>query len=102
MAAETQPINLTDTVVRSTGQVSSELDGEAMLMSIETGKYYHMNEVATRLWQLIEKPQKVSALIDQLLSEFEIDRPTCESQVQSFLTSLTESHLIDRIPLSAQ
>ena len=81
-------------VVRSPDQVSGDLDGKVVLLSIENGEYYNMNEVGSRIWALLEKPMAVSELIDRLLSEFEIDRPTCENETAAFLEQLQKDRLL--------
>ena len=82
------------TVAQTKELVSSDLDGETVLLSIETGKYYNMDPVGSRIWELIEEPQFVSQLIDILLSEFEVERKQCEQEVLAFLNKLAEDHLI--------
>lgn len=82
------------TAVRSPEQVSGDLDGTIVLLSIQNGEYYNMNAVGSRIWGLLEKPMTVSALVDQLIVEFEVDRPTCEKEVAAFLGQLQKSNLL--------
>jgi len=82
------------TIVRSPEQVSGDLDGKVVLLSIENGEYYNMNEVGSRIWALLEKPMTVTALIEQLLAEFEVERPTCEAEVAAFLEQLLKDKLL--------
>jgi hypothetical protein len=84
-----------NTVVAQTKElVSSDLDGETVLLSIETGKYYNMDPIGSRIWQLIKEPMSVSQLIDILLDEFNVDREQCEKELLTFLNKLAEDHLI--------
>ena len=82
------------TVTQTKELVSSDLDGETVLMSIETGKYYNMDPIGSRIWALIEEPLSVSKLCDILLGEFKVDREQCEKEVLTFLNKLTEDNLI--------
>ncbi len=82
------------TVVRSPDQVSGDLDGKVVLLSIENGQYYNMNEVGSRIWALLEQPMTVAELIDRLLSEFEVERSTCETEVAAFLGQLRKDNLL--------
>jgi hypothetical protein len=82
------------TIQRSPKQISGDLDGRAVLLSIDNGKYYNMNPVATRIWALIEKPITIEALIATLLDEYEVDRATCEKEVQAFLAQLRQDKLL--------
>jgi hypothetical protein len=88
------PLQLQNVIARVPEQISGELDGKAVLLSIENGEYYNMNEVATRIWQLVEKPVAISAIIDRLLSEFEIERDACEAEVLTYLGRLQKDNLL--------
>ncbi len=81
-------------IVRSPDQVSGDLDGKVVLLSIENGEYYNMNEVGSRIWALLEKPMTVNALIERLLEEFEVERATCEKEAMGFLTQLQKDKLL--------
>lgn len=87
-------LNLQSTVVRSPDQVSGDLDGKVVLLSIENGEYYNMNEVGSRIWALLEKPMTASALIEALLAEFEVERATCEREALAFLAQLQKDKLL--------
>lgn len=82
------------TIVRSPGQLSADIDGEAVVLSIDGGRYYDLNRVATRIWALVEQPISVAALIDTLLREFEVERKTCEADVVAFLRQLHADGLV--------
>jgi hypothetical protein len=81
-------------VSRVPEQISGELDGKVVLLSIENGEYYNMNGVASRIWALIEKPTTIAAVVDQLLEEFEVERDTCEAQVIAYLGRLSSDKLL--------
>ena len=82
------------TIVRSPDQVSGDLDGKVVLLSIENGEYYNMNEVGSRIWALLEKPMTMTALIEQLLAEFEVERAACEQETLAFLEQLRKDKLL--------
>lgn len=81
-------------IVRSPDQVSGELDGRVVLLSIENGEYYDMNKAGSRIWTLLEKPMAVATLVDRLLMEFEVDRATCEKDVRELLGKLLADKLV--------
>jgi len=91
---------LTTSVVRSPDQVSGDLDGKVVLLSIENGEYYNLNEVGSRIWVLLEQPMTVAALIERLLAEFEVDRATCEREALGFLDQLQRDNLLRVVSLS--
>ena len=73
----------------------TEIDGEKVMMHIENGKYYAMNEVGSRIWDLIENPISVEQLIITLYNEYEVERSTCEKAVFDFLESVYNENLIE-------
>ena len=87
-------LNSAAVVVRSPDQVSGDLDGKVVLLSIENGEYYNMNEVGSRIWALIEKPIAVGNLIERLLEEVEVERATCEKEAMAFLEQLRKDKLL--------
>lgn len=74
--------------------VASDIDGETVMMSVENGKYYGLDDIGSRIWKLIEKPIKVSDLIDTLLKKYNVGRETCEKDVLKFLNQLIDDRIL--------
>lgn len=88
---------ITDTTIvgRRQGIVSDDIDGEAVMMSLETGKYYNMDPIATRIWHLLATPTKVADLTAILMNEYEVTRETCEQDVLELLNGLCSEKLVE-------
>jgi hypothetical protein len=87
-------ISLNSTVKRADDLVSCDLEGETALMSVETGKYYAMDPVGSRIWSLLEQARPVSAICSLLLEDFEVEPYQCEHDVLAFLNGLAQDNLI--------
>lgn len=87
-------IELSSIVRQGSDPVCAEVDGEMVMMSIEKGNYYGLDGIGTRIWQLIAEPVSVSKLCEILLTEFAVDRETCEADVLKFLARMEERNLI--------
>jgi len=86
----------TETIISQIEEiVASDIDGETVMMSIENGEYYGLDDIGSRIWELIEKPTKVSDLIDRLLERFDVDRETCERDVLKFLNDLDDDKILE-------
>jgi len=72
----------------------TDLDGEKVMMNLEKGQYFMMNEVGSRIWDIIKEPIKVSEIINALTSEYDVDSKTCEDNVVDFLGRLNNADLI--------
>ena len=49
-------------LTRAEGLVSSEIDGEVVMMSVDQGKYFGINSVGSRIWSLLESPVSVKEM----------------------------------------
>ncbi|MFD1359152.1 lasso peptide biosynthesis PqqD family chaperone [Fictibacillus halophilus] len=74
--------------------IISDMDGETVMMSIQNGKYYNLGVIGGTIWNKLIDPISFEHLIDDLISEFEIEKNECESQVISFLELLYEENLV--------
>lgn len=92
--ASKQSIQLDSVVTRDESLMFSDLDGETVMMSIESGKYYGLDDIGSRIWELIEQPRSVGDLCDTLLTEFEVDRDTCQQHVLEFLEELRDESIV--------
>src|SRR3990172_3759437 len=85
----------------SPGQVSCEIDSEAVILSLKDGVYYGLNPVSARIWNLIQEPKRVEQIQAILLDEYEVKPDVCMRQVLTLLRELATKGLIevmDEIP----
>ena len=89
-----KPIDRKTIVKRNPELVSSNLDGEIVMMSVESGEYFGLDSVGSRIWELIENPVEVDGVIGALLEEFEVSREQCEADTVEFLNQLFDKMLL--------
>lgn len=82
-------------IVQSREPVAVEVDRTVVMMSIEREKYYSLDGVGGRIWELLRQPRAVGALCSRLAGEFEVDPDTCRADVEEFLNQLLEEGLIE-------
>jgi len=87
-------LSLTSKVQRNLNMVTSNLDGEIVMMSVEHGEYFGLDEIGTRIWEFLEKPVIVEELITSLTNEFEVERQECEHDTLEFLEELLSKELV--------
>ncbi len=95
---ETINLTLDALVTHGNDQVFTVMDGEAVLMSVENGKYYKLDDIGTRIWSLIETPAAIDSLCEQLSGEFQVERGDCERDVLLLLDRLLKDQLIRVAP----
>ncbi|HEX6975012.1 MAG TPA: PqqD family peptide modification chaperone [Vicinamibacterales bacterium] len=78
--------------------VFRELDGEAVLLNLDSGQYFGLNAVGTRIWQLLAEAKRPQPIIDALLAEYEVSHAELESDVLALLGQLADRGLIAAVP----
>lgn len=85
-------------VERRGEMIETEVDGELVALHIDNGSCYGFNSTATRIWGMIEKPRLLSELTEELMSEYDVDRATCEAQLKELLDELAADGLVEIRP----
>lgn len=88
-------LTLDSTVTASRDQVSSDLAGETVLLSLTSAQYHGFTGVGARIWELIQQPTSVRAVCDRIVAEFDVTRERCEADVLAFLAQCHERGLIE-------
>ena len=76
--------------------IDGELDNNQVMMHLEKGKYFGLNPVGKRIWELIENPKSFSEIIQCLLSEFNVTEEQCTREVQDFLDKAITNDIITK------
>ena len=85
-------------VTRREGMIEAEVDGELVGLNVATGTCFGFNLTAQRIWRLIERPTRLSALCAALSEEFAIDEVECEADVSALLEELQREGLVALSP----
>lgn len=86
--------NPEDRLSRNEEMLSTELDQETVLMSVDAGAYYGLKGTAQSIWEKLETPMTFSALADCLVKEFQITHEACVADLQQFLAELEREGLL--------
>lgn len=79
--------------------IDGELDDNQVMMHLDKGKYFGLDSVAKRIWELIEEPKNIGEITAALLEEFEVTPEQCNEEVQSFLDKAIEFDIIKKSEL---
>lgn len=87
-------LNSESRIVKAENQVSSDLGGEAVILSLHDGMYYGLDAVGARVWSLVQQPRKVAELRDAIVAEYEVDSVRCEADLIVLLEDMAGRGLI--------
>ncbi len=82
-------------VVATSEQASSELEGEAVILNLKSGLYYGLNPVGASIWNLLQQPRTVSEIRDAILAEYSVEPQQCERDLLELLQQLEALGLIE-------
>ena len=84
------------TRIRAPGEVmSTQLDGEMVLMHVSKGEYFGLDEVGTFVWELLSQPVSIGQLCSAVEEEFDVAPDLCESDILSLIERLEDEDLVE-------
>lgn len=75
--------------------LSTEVEGEAVMMDMEQGLYFGLDEIGTDIWRRLEEPVTVGELVADLSQSYAADSDIIERDVSALLVRMAEHGLID-------
>ena len=87
-------LSLTSLVKSANDLISAPVNNEVVILSIERGTYYGLDEIGTEIWQRLESPMRIDMLCEELAAKYAADRQTIERDVLALLESLFAEGLV--------
>lgn len=81
-------------ISRSPSVLTAEVEGEIVMMSIEQGRYFGLDDIGSDIWNRIEPPCSFAALVDRLAADYEADRATIAADVQTLLGRMAAQDVV--------
>ena len=75
--------------------LASEIDNEAVILGVTSGKYFGLDETGTEIWNNIQNPIRIRDLLVRLWELYEGDREKIKKETLSFLSELLDRNLIE-------
>ena len=79
---------------KSVDYLHAKLDGEMVLMHIDSAEYYAMDKTTTNIWELLEEDKSLEQLIEELVSLYEVDYKTCQQEVVPVLEDMIQKEML--------
>jgi hypothetical protein len=92
-----QTVSLSSRVRIPEGILSNLLEDELVLLNLNTGVYFSLDPVGTRIWQLIQSDRTYSlrTVLETLLSEYDVDNARCAHELLDLVSRLQENQLLE-------
>jgi hypothetical protein len=76
-------------------QVSCTLADETLILQLQTGNYFRLNQVGTATWELIQESHTVREIYLEILGRYEVDSLRWERDLYGLLEGMREAELIE-------
>ncbi len=88
-------MNLTDRVAIPPQVMVRQVGGEAVILDLDSGTYFGLDPVGTRIWALLSEGKTVGETCQILLDEYEVESVRLEQDVSSLLDTLVGQGLVE-------
>ena len=82
-------------VAASKDQLASEIGGETVILGLSAGRYYGVDAVGARVWQLLQQPIAVADLRERVVAEYEVDPERCLADLLQLLRQMADAGLVE-------
>jgi hypothetical protein len=71
-----------------------EIGGESVILDLKTERYLGLDEVGTRMWQVLMDSASIQSAYDTLLAEYEVAPERLERDLRELLDQLLKNVLV--------
>jgi hypothetical protein len=79
---------------RGADVITQQVSDETVLFNMETGHYYSLNELGSRVWELLDGIRTLPEITEILASEYEAPSSVILADVQDLVGSLLGKRLV--------
>ena len=80
------------------GVLIREVGGESVVLDLKTERYLGLDEVATRMWQLLLLSDSPAATFEKLVQEYDVDPQRLRKDLDEFVQQLLQLGLVQLNP----
>jgi hypothetical protein len=73
-----------------------ELEGECVILNLDTESYFGLDDVGTRMWLALTRSDSIAAALEELEQEFDVEPEQLRRDLDNLLVELVEQGLLER------
>lgn len=87
-------MNLRQKIGTNPEVVFQEIEGESVLLHLNDARYFGLDDVGTRIWQLIEERGDLEAVFEQMGREYDVESHRLEADLEKLVGELASKGLV--------
>lgn len=77
-------------LTRNPDLVAARVDEDLVMMSVENGRYFSINSLGGRIWELLEGSVTINEIVKAICEEYDVSEDVCRSDVTAFVKQLSD------------
>ena len=73
---------------------SQEVGGETVLLDLQSESYFGLDEVGTRVWQLLQDSRDMEFIFKTILNEYDVEEEQLRKDLEDLVEKLVDAGLI--------
>jgi hypothetical protein len=78
------------------------LDGESVLLNLETEKYFGLDSTGTRMWEISTRAPSIETAYTRLHEEFDVEPALLRTHLADLLAQLVDNGLLQVVPADVE
>jgi ornithine carbamoyltransferase len=74
---------------------AQEVDGEMVLLDMNSENYFGLDAVGTDIWQAMQEKETLQEVLEVLLEQYEVEEDVLKKDLLTFVDKLQESGLVE-------
>lgn len=70
------------------------IDGEAVVISLDSSMLYSLNSVGTLIWGMSDSRTSIERIVDKICEEFEVERELAQKDCLEFIQDFADKGLL--------
>ena len=71
----------------------AKMEGEMVIMGVNSGRYFSLNAVGARFWEIIQQPASIEQAAAVITAEFDVTRSVAEQDLAELAEQLVQAGL---------
>ncbi|UPT77271.1 PqqD family protein [Sulfurovum sp. XGS-02] len=88
-------MNLNQKVTFAETVFAQKVDGEMVLLDMESENYFGLDEVGTAIWQAMQEYGTLQEVFNALLEQYDVEEELLKRDLSDFVEKLVESGLVE-------
>lgn len=74
--------------------IAADMDGETVMLSVATGKYFALGGIAQFIWGMIADPESLEDVVDAVSARYKVDPAQAHADCSAFIDDLVRKDLV--------